>query len=98
MLVKGGRCTTHSTKRIVRDPAVKKLYNSQQWKAMRAAQLAKDPWCAECSKKDALVMATEVDHIQSHQGNAQLFFDANNLQSLCKPHHSSKTAEEVWRV
>jgi len=98
VLVKGGRCPTHSTKVVVRDPTVKKLYNSRQWKAMRAGQLASHPWCAECGKVGALVMATEVDHTTPHHGDPQLFFDANNLGSLCKPHHSSKTAEEVLRV
>jgi 5-methylcytosine-specific restriction protein A len=98
VLVKGGRCPAHSTKRVERDPAVKRLYNSRQWKAMRAAQLAAHPWCAKCSSSSALVMASEVDHITPHNGDPILFFDASNLQSLCKPHHSLKTSEEVWRV
>src|SRR5262245_38045647 len=96
VLVNSGRCVKHSTKRVVSDPDVKKLYNSPQWKAMRAAQLAKDPWCAECLKRGDHVPATEVDHIKPHDGDASLFFDENNLQSLCKPDHSSKTASEVW--
>jgi len=98
VLVKRGRCIAHPTKRVVRDPAIKKLYNSLQWKAMRAAQLASHPWCTECDKRNALVMATEVDHIQPHEGNPQSFFDATNLQSLCKPHHSNKTSKEVWHA
>ena len=95
-LVKSGRCDIHSSKRVERDPAIKKLYNSLRWRTMRDLQLALHPWCAECEKKDALVMATEVDHIKPHRGDPELFFDANNLQSLCKPHHSNKTAREVW--
>ena len=62
---------------------------------MRVAQLAKDPWCAECLKRGEYVPATEVDHVLPHRGNVQLFFDEHNLQSLCKPDHSSKTANEV---
>jgi len=95
VLVKSGRCAAHSTKRIVRDPAVKRLYNSPQWQSLRAAQLAKEPWCADCLKQDHHVFATEVDHITAHNGDPQLFFDGINLQSLCKSHHSSKTAGEV---
>jgi len=65
---------------------------------MRVAQLAKEPWCVECLATNAHVMASEVDHITPHHGDPQLFFDQGNLQSLCKPHHSNKTAEEVWHV
>lgn len=97
MLVKGGRCPAHSTKRVIRDPKIKQLYNSAGWKAMRAAQLAAHPWCADCEKGARLVLAMEVDHIVPHTGDPGLFFDATNLQSLCKPHHSLKTSEEVWR-
>lgn len=98
VLVHSGRCVAHSTKRIVRDPAIKKLYNSPQWRSMRAAQLANHPWCSHCEERGALVMATEVDHKKPHHGDPVLFFDPDNLDSLCKPHHSSKTAEEVWHA
>jgi 5-methylcytosine-specific restriction protein A len=98
VLVKSGRCPAHSTKRIVRDPKVKKLYNDRRWKSMRAAQLAKDPWCRDCLGRGVHTPATEVDHVRSHHGDPGLFFDVNNLQSLCKMDHSKKTAEEVWRV
>ena len=95
VLVKSGRCAAHSTKRIIRDPAIKKLYNSPRWQSMRAAQLTREPWCLDCLKQDNYIFATEVDHVIPHNGDPQLFFDANNLQSLCKQHHSSKTASEV---
>lgn len=95
-LVKSGRCEEHTSKRIVRDPHVKRLYNSRQWKAMRAAQLAREPWCVDCLKRGDHVPAIEVDHIIPHNGDSNLFYDAANLQSLCKTDHSSKTATEVW--
>ena len=96
VLVKGGRCVAHPSKRVVRDPDIKKLYNDPRWKRMREAQLVKDPWCAECLNRGEHTLATEVDHIVPHDGDPQLFFDETNLQSLCKPDHSSKTAKEVW--
>lgn len=97
MLVRSGRCAAHPyTKRVERDPAVKQLYNSKQWQSLRAAQLSKEPWCADCLAEDRHVMATEVDHVTPHNGDPKLFFDEHNLQSLCKSHHSSKTANEVW--
>jgi len=96
VLVKSGRCAAHSSKRIVRDPAVKRLYNSPQWQSLRAAQLAKEPWCADCLKQGEHVFASEVDHVAPHNGDPSLFFDESNLGSLCKSHHSTKTANEVW--
>jgi 5-methylcytosine-specific restriction enzyme A len=95
-LVKSGRCAKHI--RVARDPGVKRLYNSARWQALREAQLGKDPWCADCLGLGKHVFATEVDHIQPHRGNPILFFDPDNLQSLCKPHHSGKTASEVLNV
>lgn len=38
--------------------------------------------------------ATEVDHIVPHRGDERLFRDEKNLQSLCRPCHSRKTAVE----
>lgn len=97
VLVKSGRCAAHSTKRIVRDPDVKKLYNDQRWQVMRVAQLSDEPWCADCLEDGgAHVFATDVDHIEPHHGDPELFFDPENLQSLCRSHHSAKTAKEVW--
>jgi len=95
VLVKSGRCAAHSTKRFVRDPAIKKLYNSPVWQSMRVAQLAREPWCVDCLERGVHTRATEVDHIKPHRGDPELFFDANNLASRCKPDHSRKTAEEV---
>ncbi len=98
VLVHAGRCVAHSSKIVQRDPEVKKLYNSKRWKSLRQAQLTRDPWCAECVRDGQHVFATDVDHIKAHRGDAQLFFDEHNLQSLCRRHHSSKTASEVWHV
>ena len=98
VLVGSGRCVAHSAKCVERDPDVKRLYSSPQWRAIRATQLAKEPWCAECLKRGEYVFAAEVDHIEPHKGDPELFFDENNLQSLCKPDHSRKTAKEVWHT
>jgi 5-methylcytosine-specific restriction protein A len=40
------------------------------------------------------VQATVVDHIKPHQGDPELFWDSENLQALCAPCHSRKTASE----
>jgi 5-methylcytosine-specific restriction endonuclease McrA len=65
------------------------LYNTKRWKLMRARQLAAEPCCRICAQKGLAVPAVVVDHRTPHKGDKKLFFDANNLQSLCKEHHNS---------
>ncbi|WP_245294412.1 hypothetical protein [Rhizobium aegyptiacum] len=38
---------------------------------------------------EEITAAEVVDHKRRHQGDPELFFDATNLQSLCKHHHDS---------
>ena len=41
-----------------------------------------------------LVKASVVDHIIPHRGDAKLFWDESNWQSLCKSCHDHKTMTE----
>lgn len=65
------------------------LYNTKQWHKLRAIQLRDNPLCDMCQEQGRVVAATVVDHIKPHKGDKALFFDGNNLQSLCKTHHDS---------
>ena len=38
-----------------------------------------------------------VDHIIPHKGNLTLFYDAENLQTLCPDHHYSEKQEQERR-
>jgi hypothetical protein len=71
----------------VANPEFKRLYNSARWKRLRAAQLAASPLCAMCVKLGRVNPAGVVDHKRPHRGDEELFFDAANLQSLCKLCH-----------
>lgn len=67
------------------------FYQSAKWRKTRAAHLALHPNCVVCARVKIVRKATEVDHIKSMAtGGAP--FDHKNLQGLCKPHHSQKTA------
>ena len=77
--------------------AYKKLYNSSRWQDLRIYVLNKQPLCVECLKNNRITPATVVDHIKPHKGNEDLFYDINNLQSLCKSCHDRKTAKEDGR-
>jgi 5-methylcytosine-specific restriction protein A len=49
-----------------------------------------------CREAGRIVAATVVDHKQPHKGDPELFWDGNNLQSLCRDHHDvSKQRDEV---
>lgn len=68
----------------------KRLYDSVQWRRMRARQLAKHPLCDMCLRRELYVPATVVDHIIPHRNKRALFSDPGNLQSLCEPCHNSR--------
>ena len=75
-------------------PEYHKLYNTGAWRRLRVSVLAARPLCVRCTQHGLVVRATDVDHIESHKGNRSLFFNKNNLQSLCRSCHSWKTARE----
>jgi 5-methylcytosine-specific restriction protein A len=64
-------------------------YRSRQWRALRAAQLRREPHCRFCRAMGRATFATIVDHASPHRGDIRLFFDPENLVSLCKPHHDA---------
>ena len=88
----GGKCATHQaqrerTARAQRPTPAQQGYDGA-WRKIRAAHLAKHPYCERCPAR-----ATDVDHIIAKRNGGT--DDEDNLQSLCHAHHSSKTALEV---
>jgi 5-methylcytosine-specific restriction protein A len=69
-----------------------KLYNKQRWKRLRAWHRQREPLCRTCKARGLVVPAQVVDHIMQHNGDERLFFDPENLQSLCKPCHDKLKA------
>ena len=70
------------------------LYKTAAWQRLRESQLAQEPLCRYCSEMGRTTAATVCDHIEPHKGDEQLFFDADNLQSLCKTCHDSVKQRE----
>lgn len=64
--------------------------NSAAWRAIRSAVLAAEPLCRMCTARGITRAAQHVDHVDGDDGNN----DATNLQPLCAPCHSRKTATE----
>ena len=64
--------------------------NDPRWKAARAACLARDGYaCVVCGSTDQL----EADHIVRVSDEPALTFELDNLQTLCRPHHTEKERE-----
>lgn len=72
-------------------------YGTPQWKKLRAHQLRQEPLCRMCKDMSRIVAASVADHKIPHKGDAALFFDAQNLQSLCATHHNSTKARDEAR-
>ena len=65
------------------------LYKRARWLRMRERQLMQEPLCRFCIELEDVTPATVVDHVMEHKGDEAVFFDAGNLQSLCKRCHDS---------
>jgi 5-methylcytosine-specific restriction protein A len=63
------------------------------WLGIRRAVLLEEPFCRACLAAGRTTYAREVDHIVPKRAGGS--DDRTNLQALCKPCHSRKTAAEV---
>ena len=65
-----------------------------RWRRARQAFLKRNPLCVACRAEGRVQTATVVDHVVPHRGDAILFWDRANWQSMCKRCHDRKTARE----
>ena len=95
-LVDTGRyCETHQKAAYKRDNQARKDkgergFYGADWRRLRKMVLNAEPLCRHCQAEGIVTPANEVDHIDGDSTN--LSWD--NLQPLCKHHHSRKTALE----
>ena len=75
----------------------KSPYNSTYWQKTRDRKLKLNPLCEICLRMGRLTKSTEVDHIKPWIKAETFYCSIQNLQSLCKPCHSRKTALEKAR-
>ena len=64
-----------------------------KWQKFRKEYLKKNPFCVVCLNKGKLIQAKVIDHIVPHKGNERLFWDENNMQTLCIRCHNKKTGK-----
>lgn len=63
-----------------------------RWKALRQQALKRDGFrCVQCGEKVGL----EIDHIESVRNRPDLAWSLENLQTLCRRCHTSKTNLEI---
>ena len=91
-LVASGCCPAHARLTRPHDVRAHRWYVSRRWLRLRQDVIRRDPFCRACRVEGRRTLTTDIDHITPHQGDALRFWDANNLQGLCKPCHSLKTA------
>jgi 5-methylcytosine-specific restriction enzyme A len=66
---------------------------------MRSRQLRATPYCPECERATPprLVLATVCHHMQAHRGDARLFWDPANVESVYASGHDREIqGVEVW--
>ncbi|KAA0893071.1 HNH endonuclease [Pusillimonas sp. ANT_WB101] len=69
------------------------LLGSAAWHRLRDVVLSRDPMCVHCLARGIHTPARDVDHIDNEPSNN----DLDNLQGLCGPCHSRKTAADMGK-
>jgi len=71
------------------------LYLTPRWKKLRKRVFARDGWqCVYCRDKGIVTPAQECDHRVPLIRAPELFWEENNLDSVCTECHLKKTADE----
>jgi 5-methylcytosine-specific restriction protein A len=75
-------------------PSAKERGYDDDWRALRKLHLAEEPNCRMCARLGKETAARMVDHIEPVSDAPHRRLDPSNLQSLCWPHHNSKTQKD----
>lgn len=68
-------------------------FDTAAWKRLRQVILNRDPLCVMCLQRDEITASQHVDHKDNDPSNNEL----DNLQGLCGPCHSRKTAKDMGK-
>ncbi|MBN7758973.1 HNH endonuclease [Nitratireductor aquimarinus] len=70
--------------------AYRPWYSTARWQKLRWSILVRDRFtCRRCKRVEPNTSLLVADHIKEHKGDERLFWDRDNLQSLCKHCHDS---------
>lgn len=98
VLVPGGYCAAHKPKDSARRSEESKswhwMYLTPEWlNDLRPGQLLREPFCRECAQRGIRTRATDVDHVEPHNGDWSKFTD----RAICKAFVTPATAARLWR-
>lgn len=94
-LAQGAR--EHDRARKAANP-LRALYGTARWQRLRWQVLARDLFtCRRCGKVETDTSQLVADHVQPHRGSLDLFWDAGNLQCLCKPCHDRAKQRDEYQ-
>lgn len=88
------------TQRQRDDAAWRAWYKTKEWRELKAACHVRDNYTCQmcgaiCAGKYPADDSPVADHRRAHRGDRKLFFDINNLQTLCKfPCHDKVKQQE----
>ncbi len=78
--------------------AWRKWYKLARWRQLRLSILERDLFtCCRCNVPKADTSQLVADHRIPHRGDEALFWDANNLQCMCKTCHDTHKQREERR-
>lgn len=90
-----GRCPKHPKPQWQKKATETKRIGGRRRQALRAALIAANPLCAECSRQGRVTLGEERDHIAPlGEGGTE---DESNTQLLCVPCHKVKSDAEAAR-
>ncbi|WP_428414512.1 HNH endonuclease [Pararhizobium sp.] len=78
-----------------KDKPWRKWYYTQRWKDLRKAVLERDAYTCRrtgiiCVGKHPSPNSPVADHIVAHNGDPELFWDINNVQTVSKGYHDTQ--------
>lgn len=74
-------------------------YSTARWKRLRWSTLLRDMFtCQRCGRVEADTSLLVADHKTPHRGDPVLFWDAENLQCLCRSCHDGAKQREERRA
>lgn len=69
----------------------RKWYKTSRWQKLRWSILVRDCFtCQMCGKLEGNASQLVADHKCRHRGNEAMFWDAANIQCVCKPCHDGE--------
>ncbi|MGQ3674267.1 HNH endonuclease [Xanthobacter sp. TB0139] len=71
----------------------RRWYATARWSALREETFARDGYSCQMQGCGRLITDPRqrvCDHIRPHRGDEALFWDRDNLQTLCKPCHDGR--------